>query len=144
MDVCLVRPTAVDARPRLRRAVVCAAGAVAVAAPSSAHAVAVASTLLVSSAPGGAPFAEPGIDARLGGQGSVSDDGRFIVFDARGAGLLAGMGNTVAVYVKDLADGSVQLVSREPGTGGVRSRPPRTRSGSPTTAAGSRSPRRRR
>jgi Tol biopolymer transport system component len=71
----------------------------------------------VSAAPGGAPFTDIGFEAQPGQQGSVTDDGRYVVFAGSGAGLLLGDPSR-GVYVKDLSTGEVTLVSRRPGASG--------------------------
>jgi Tol biopolymer transport system component len=86
--------------------------------PTASLAFAPGSTTLISAAPGGAPFPEPAVQATLGGQGAVSDDGRFVLLTARGTGLLPGA-PAQGAYLKDLVNGTVTLVSRTPGVPGT-------------------------
>lgn len=109
----LPRPSALR-----RRWPVLLAGAVLLTAPAAAGAFAPGSTTLISAAPGGAPFPEPGVNAALAGQGAVSDDGRFVLLTASGAGLAPGAPQQAA-YLKDVATGTVTLVSRRPGLAGA-------------------------
>lgn len=107
-------------RPSARRRcwpALCTA-AVVLATPSAGAAFAPGSTTLISAAPGGAAFPEPGVSAAVADQGSVSDDGRFVVFSASGAGL-APDAPAQAAYLKDLVTGTVTLVSRRPGLAGA-------------------------
>ncbi len=112
----LARPPRRSSAPSLRRALI--ASAALLLAPSAAGAFAPGSTTLISAAPGGAPFPEPGVSASLGGQDAVSDDGRFVLMTASGAGLLAGAPQQGA-YLKDLQTGAVTLISRAAGLAGA-------------------------
>ncbi len=112
----LARPASPNAR-RVQLATLLA-GATLLALPAASLAFAQASTTLISAAPGGSPFPEPGIDATLGGQGAVSDDGRFVLLTASGTGL-SSEAPQQAAYLKDLATGAVTLVSRRGGLAGA-------------------------